>query len=66
MKRLGYYAMDRFNNLFKFEWRNDDTFYILNEGIMTKQNPKDYEIVEIGYFTSGKVETPTFEEAKKN
>ena len=66
MRHLGYYVMDRFNNLFKFKWGKDDTFYVLKEGTMTKQNPKDYEILEIGYFTSDKVETPTFEEAKKN
>lgn len=59
MRQLGYYAKDSSNNLFKFEWGNDDTFYVLKEGSMTKQNPKDYEIIEIGYFRSKEESTTT-------
>jgi hypothetical protein len=67
-KRLGYYAMDKNNNLFQFEWgTKDDKVYNLSmEGGMTEHdaffiidingkrlaNPKNYEILEIGFFTA--------------
>ena len=57
MKQLGYYAKDKDNNLFQFEWGADNEFTILNsDGDYVMANPKDYDIVEIGYTTS---DTPT-------
>ena len=50
MKTLGYYAKDKDNNLFQFRWKFDDTFEILLNSEWVKRLPKDYEILEIGYF----------------
>lgn len=53
MKRLGYYAKDKENNLFKFEWGAGDEFSILNsDGEYVMACPLDYVIVEAGYFTA--------------
>jgi len=53
MKQLGYYAKDKDNNLHQFEWGANDEFYIKNsDGEMVHSNPKEYEILEIGYFTA--------------
>jgi hypothetical protein len=51
MKQLGYYAKDKDGNLFRFEWSSEDEFFIaLKGGVMQTQDPKDYEILEIGHF----------------
>jgi hypothetical protein len=51
MSRLGYYAKDLKNNLYKFEWGANDEFYIMNgDGDFIMANPEEYEILEIGYF----------------
>lgn len=52
MKQLGYYAKDFRNNLFKFEWGDNDKFYIIDINGKRLANPKDYEILEIGFFTA--------------
>lgn len=53
MEQLGYYAKDKDGNLFRFEWSSEDEFSIaLKGGAMQTQDPKDYEIIEIGYFTA--------------
>ncbi len=44
---LGYYAKDRFGNLFQFEWKENDDLYIRQMPITKKVNKKDYEIVYI-------------------
>ena len=49
---LGYYAKDKFGNLFQFEWGKDDNLYIhtLSGDIRVKHikvNKEEYEIVEI-------------------
>lgn len=58
-KNLGYYAMDKDKNLYQFEWGADNTFYIANplgdtlssQGQkMMKADPKEYEIIEVGYY----------------
>jgi hypothetical protein len=55
MERLGYYAKDKDNNLFQYEWGANDEFYIMNsDGDMVMKDPKEYEILEIGYFKAGK------------
>ena len=58
MKRLGYYAKDKNNNLFQFEWGADDgsqtneDFFIIRNGEKRKSIATDYEILEIGFFTA--------------
>ncbi len=48
MKKLGYYAKDSENNLFKYEWAANEEFYILNScGDMVMVNPDEYEIIEL-------------------
>lgn len=66
MNQLGYYAMDKNKNLFKFEWGTDeklvsvgetgrtehDAFYIINsDGTKRLAKISNYEILEIGFFT---------------
>ena len=50
---LGYYAMDKKNNLYQFHWGADDTFYIINpKNLKLKRaNANDYEILNIAYIT---------------
>jgi hypothetical protein len=48
MNRLGYYAKDKDNNLFQFEWFADDSL-VIDGRIVSKE---DYEILEIGFFTA--------------
>lgn len=69
MNQLGYYAMDKNKNLFKFEWGTEnekligismevgrsehDAFYIINsDGTKRLAKVSNYEILEIGIFTS--------------
>jgi hypothetical protein len=52
VERLGYYAKHRNNNLFQFKWSTDDTFRILINNQWEVADPKEYEILEIGYFVS--------------
>lgn len=51
-ERLGYYAKDKNQDLHQFEWGQDDTFYIVKDGQKTVANIKDYEILEIGFYTA--------------
>ena len=44
---LGYYAKDKFGNLFQFKWDENDNLRILVIEIWIEVNKKDYEIVEI-------------------
>lgn len=48
-ERLGYYAMNKDNDLFQFCWIKDK-FYILTGTDMIESNPDDYEILEIGIY----------------
>lgn len=53
MEKLGYYAMDKNKNLFQYEWRGDDEFYIMNSfGDYVMVNPDDYVVVQIGIIVS--------------
>lgn len=63
MKALGYYAKDKkTNNLFQFEHGAGDEFYIINQdGDKVMRDPKDYEILEIGFFTADSSEGLTKE-----
>ncbi len=55
MERLGYYAMDKDKNLFQYEWGANDEFYIMDSnGDLVMKDPKEYEILEVGYFKVGK------------
>lgn len=67
MERLGYYAKDKDGNLHQFQWGEDDTFYINDEAgelvsnlghKMKIADAKDYEILEIGFFTADSYEKP--------
>ena len=48
---LGYYAKDKFGNLFQFEWGENDDLSIIQMPTTKKVNKKDYEIVEIKIVT---------------
>ena len=48
---LGYYAKDKFGNLFQFEWDANDDLNIIQMSIIKKANKEDYEIVEIKVMT---------------
>ena len=48
---LGYYAKDKFGNLFQFEWGENDDLNIIQMLTTKKVNKKDYEIVEIKIVT---------------
>jgi hypothetical protein len=56
MEPLGYYAKDVNNNLFQFKWELDNTFLIkcVEPSVVgwVVADPKDYEILEIGFFTA--------------
>jgi hypothetical protein len=52
MKQLGYYAKDANGNLFKFQWSTNNEFSIIINGTETVTDPKDFEILEIGFFTA--------------
>ena len=52
MKRLGYYAKDKDGNLFQYEWGAGDEFSILKDGDYVMADPKEFEILEIGFFTA--------------
>ena len=59
MNALGYYAKDKDNNLFQYEWGADDEFSIRNDaGDYVMRDPKDYEIIQVGIITA---DTPTTE-----
>lgn len=48
---LGYYAKDKFGNLFQFEWDENDDLSIIQMSITQKVNKEDYEIVNIKIVT---------------
>jgi len=48
---LGYYAKDKFGNLFQFEWDANDDLSIIQMSITKKANKEDYEIVNIKIVT---------------
>jgi len=53
MKQLGYYAKDKDNNLFQYEWGADDEFHILNsDGDLVMRDPKEYEVLQLGIITA--------------
>lgn len=53
MERLGYYAMDKDKNLFQYEWGANEEFYIMDSnGDLVMKDPKEYEILEVGYFVA--------------
>ena len=52
MEGLGYYAKNKDNDLFQFEWSELDDFFIKVGDDMILSDPNDYEILEIGYFTA--------------
>lgn len=57
MNVLGYYAKDKDNNLYQFEWGADDEFSIRNDaGDYVMRDPKQYEIIQVGMITA---DTPT-------
>lgn len=65
MRQLGYYARDKKNNLFQFEWGTDDSFKILVEGKFKLAEPDDYQILEIGYYTAeDSKDRPRFKEGQ--
>ena len=49
---LGFYAKNKENDLFRFHWKEDNTFYIIVGTDMILSNPNDYEILEIGFLTA--------------
>jgi len=51
---LGYYAMDKNENLFQFQWSEVGTFSILINNNYKTANVNDYEILEICYLTEVK------------
>ena len=51
---LGYYAMDKNENLFQFQWSEVGTFLILINNNYKTANVNDYEILEICYLTEEK------------
>jgi len=52
MKQLGYYAKYKDNNLYQFKWEKDGSFLILVNGIWFVNDPAEFEILDIGYFTA--------------
>lgn len=59
MEALGYYAKDKDDNLFKYEWAAGDEFYIQNQdGEMIHSDPNEYEVVQVGIITA---DSPTDE-----
>jgi len=52
MERLGYYAKDVEDNLFQFKWGEDDKFYIFKNQKYHLDNPNNYVILEVGFFTA--------------
>jgi len=52
MNQLGYYAKDKENDLYQFRWKSDSTFEIKFGVQWIEKNPKDFEILEIGFFTA--------------
>ena len=51
---LGYYAMDKNENLFQFQWSEVGTFSILINNNYKTANVNHYEILEICYLTEEK------------
>ena len=52
---MGYYAKDYRGHLYKFEWGTGEfegKFYIVTLEGRTTANPEDYEILELGHFSS--------------
>ena len=48
---LGYYARCKDSeNLHIFEWRRNDFYITRYDGVLVKEDPTKYEILEIGYF----------------
>jgi hypothetical protein len=58
MKKLGFYAKDKNNNLHQFEWGADDEFYIVTPMGNIHTNPDDYEVLNIGIITADDFNTP--------
>ncbi len=56
MEALGYYAKDKDNNLYQFEWGANDEFYIQHHLGLIHSDPKQYEIIQVGMITA---DTPT-------
>jgi ribonucleotide reductase alpha subunit len=56
MKKLGFYAKDKNNNLFQFRWKDENKaiFEILSNDIWYKNDPAEFEILEIGVFVDEK------------
>ena len=52
MERLGYYAKDKEGDLYQFRWGTNEIFEIKFGIQWIQKNPKDYEILEIGFFTA--------------
>ena len=52
MKQLGYYAKDIKGNLYQFEWGESNLFYIVDLQGKRLDDPEQYELLEIGYFTA--------------
>jgi hypothetical protein len=58
VEQIGYYARDVHGNLHQFEWgKVTNSFYIIDRKDMRKDgvkiipaDPKDYEILEIGFY----------------
>ena len=59
MKGLGYYAKDKDNNLYQFEWGANDEFYIQHQLGLIHSDPKQYEIIQVGIITADDFNTPT-------
>jgi hypothetical protein len=49
---LGYYAKDKNNDLFQFEWSELERFYIIKDGIKITANSEEFEIIQIGVVTA--------------
>tara|TARA_R110000851_G_scaffold329247_2_gene500963 strand:- start:5603 stop:5761 length:159 start_codon:yes stop_codon:yes gene_type:complete len=47
MVQLGYRAKDVFENLWCFQWGEDDTFQILKDGVYVNADHTEFEVLEI-------------------
>jgi len=50
--RLGYYAKNVEGDLFQFKWESNGIFQIKYGVQWIQSDPKQYEILEIGFFTA--------------
>jgi hypothetical protein len=52
MIQLGHRAMDKNKDLFRFEWSQDNTFYICRGEYKHIEDPKDFTIIVLAQLTA--------------